>query len=237
MWARASGPDDNPYVAVTATFEDGSKQSMDVNDDVFNDIFRVGIVRASKKALVTVHAVHDASMIAEDELDFDYKTQRTFVCEGNTGRTGLDLDGDGAKLYDGQRGEDGPSIKVEIALSDDGSDDEQVLNYRLTCDDKTEQFKASAASEVSVQSIGGNGGYALPGANGEGHNGGMGGDGGDIEIIVDPSVKKYNVTAVSTPGNGGNQSDQRQTNDSDEGTKGRAGSKGHISTKKATVQL
>jgi hypothetical protein len=238
MWARASNPKTEPYVAVTATFDDGSKQSIDVNNDEFDHLFQVRIIRAATNALVTVSALHDKSLEVEYELRFDFNAEKNFECNGNGGRTGLEIGGSGGMLYHGQAGEAGPKITVEISATGERNEAKaQILTYRLTCGSRVEKFQANSTSPVYVQSSGGQGGYGIPRPNGDGTNGGNGGDGGDIEIVVDPAVEKYNVTAVSTPGKGGSASDRAKTNPSTRGSNGSAGTNGTTVKRVARVSL
>ncbi len=234
-WARASDENTEPYVAVTALFPDGSKQSMDVNNAVFDDIFQVSVVRTKTRAVVTVTALHDETIQAQGTLRFDHNTDRTFECRGNDGRTGLDIGPDGGMLYHGQPGDPGPSIKVEIGTNGDRNDEnQQILGYRISCGSRVETFKANSESPVYVHSIGGKGGHGIPWPKGDGTNGGNGGDGGDIEIVVTSTVEKYNVTAVSTPGSGGSASDRSKTNRFTYGKDGNPGNAG--STTKRVVK-
>jgi hypothetical protein len=222
----------------TATFADGSTMFIGGNNPIFEHLFAHNAHRAEIGVYVEMWLKDDESIRDDQEVFYDLDEERTFVCRGETGATGLDLDGIGAKNYGGRRGERGPDITVEITTTGRRNDQgEQFLRYRLTCDEQTKVFDVIATTQIHVATYGGKGGHAIPGIHGAGNDGGWGGDGGDTTVIVDPDVESYNLSHVSKGGDGGAASDPAQTNDSEEGTPGRPGADGNVVKREETVAI
>lgn len=234
-------------LVVTMKLADGSTLTSGLGDPVFFELFAwstIPMVPEEKGVFVQVWPRgEDGERVMDLEqtlaVPYTFDTDRAFVCEGGSGKTGLDQNwnNSGMKFYHGQPGETGPAIKVEITTV--GSSTPQVLRYRLSCGAKRSVFNASPSSPVHVTSIGGKGGHGIPRANGDGTNGGNGGNGGDITVIADPSVISYTVTHSSIGGKGGNSSDKSQTNDFSERSirRGAEGAPGQFEEKRAPVSI
>lgn len=242
--ASQANPDANTSLRVTMQLADGSTLTSGLGDPVFYGLFAWSTLPSRNGLFVRVwprgadgEPVED--LVQTQEITFSHDTERTFTCQGEPGKTGLDQDwnNSGMKYYVGQPGEPGPDITVEITAV--GSTTPQVLRYRLTCGDQREVFDASPSSPIHVATYGGVGGHGIPRANGDGTSGGDGGDGGDVTVIVDPSVAAYTLTHTSAGGAGGNASDTSQTNDSTERDthRGAKGGTGAFAERRARVSI
>ncbi len=240
--ATASGnsPTDSVWVAVTAQLMDGTSMVIRSDESIFRELFTKEVLAGDYKMNVEVIVRDDDSIRTETgEIAFTFSDEHRFGCVGAPGATGVDTDWQGAMNFTGRRGDDGPALKVEIGTTNvRTSSGDQLLRYRLSCQDRTEVFTASATALVVVSTTGGKGGYGVPrsyGSTPDGSNGGNGGDGGVITVIVDPSVETYNLSAASRGGDGGNGSEE--TDAARAGAPGKPGAEGPISTETDSVEI
>ena len=238
--AGGNSPTDPVWIAVTAQLADGTSMVIRHYESIFRELFGTDITMGDYKMNVEVYVRNDDSIRDETgEIAFTFSDEHRFGCQGAPGATGVDTDWQGAMNFTGRRGDDGPTLKVEIdATGVRTSNGDQLLRYRLSCQGQTEVFTASATALVAVATTGGKGGYGVPrayGATADGSNGGNGGDGGVITVIVDPSVESYNLRASSPGGEGGNGSEA--TDAARAGAPGKPGAEGPISTETAPVEI
>lgn len=238
--AGGNSPTDPVWIKVTARLADGTSMVIRNDESIFRELFTAEVLTGDYKMTVEVHAQDDASIGAETgEIAFSFADEHRFACTGAAGANGVDTDWQGAMNFTGRRGDDGPALTVEIASTGVRTrSGEQLLRYRLSCQDRKETFTASASALVDVVTTGGKGGYGVPrayGATADGSNGGNGGDGGVITVIVDPSVEAYNLKAASRGGAGGAPSEA--TDAARAGTRGTPGSEGPISKETGEVEI
>ena len=240
--ARAAGPGQPLSLGIDAVLGDGSTMAIGYGSPIFGEVFHVGVnYGATAMAIDVTPLDEDGAKIAAleqyQEVTYSFEDdQRNFNCGGANGADGPDQNwsDSGAMYYVGQRGEDGPDLTVEITtVGGSTTDGNQILRYRLTCAERSSVFTTSATSKVHVATLGGNGGYGIQRANHAGTNGGDGGDGGDITVIVDPSVRRYDLSTETRGGTGGRAS-KPVTVDSRVGSDG---SDGDVEERRADVVI
>lgn len=223
---------------VTLALADGTTMRVGIGNPIFDEILDYSKITGEVGMLLEVWSKDDPKLRVEEEVYFSLDTAQALVCRGRTGLSGVDPDASGGMSYVGQPGERGPDVTVEIATTGrTNPEGEQILRYRLRCGDEERVFDASATSPVEVASHGGKGGHGIPRQNYDGTSGGAGGDGGDITIIVDPSVRRHNVSASSHGGPGGNASSHHRTPIHKMGRRGPAGAKGDVEERRAPVTI
>lgn len=223
---------------VTLALADGTTMRVGIGNPIFDEVLGYSKISGEVGMLLAVWSKDDPTLRVEEEVYFSLDTAQALVCRGRTGLSGVDPDASGAMSYVGQPGERGPDVTVEITTTGrTNPEGEQILRYRLRCGDEERVFDASATSPVEVASHGGKGGHGIPRQNYDGTSGGAGGDGGDITIIADPSVLRYNVSASSHGGPGGNASSHARTAIHRMGRRGPAGADGDVVERRAPVTL
>ena len=248
--ASAASDREHIKVVVVVTLADGSTMRIGRGDPIFPALF--GTSRAGNEVSTMV----DVWPLDEDGVEIKRLRQyqeisytapivgpdvpeggsQGLLCQGAPGDAGIERNwnDNGRLYYRGQPGQRGPAITVEITTLSPSRPD--ALRYRLRCDKQDKVFLASATTEVTVTTVGGNGGYGIEKGNGDGSSGGDGGDGGDITVRVDPSVGSYRLTTVSRGGKGGNPS--KQANGSFvKGDRGRDGSEGSVDERREAVTI
>ncbi len=245
--ASASGPDADVHINVSALLRDGSTMDIDSSEKVYRLAFFDKAFHGKTSMMVEVWLKDDPTIRVEQEFAYSFDNPQTFECQGAVGLTGADFDHARGMYYHGQPGRNGPDITVEImATGETTADGEQILRYRVEravgpsfecARDENAVFVTSATAKVHIGSHGGKGGWGVPRMDGDGTNGGRGGDGGTITAIVDPSVKRYNLSHAAKGGAGGNPSDPEKANVGTAGSRGRTGADGRFEERRATVEI
>lgn len=229
-------------MVVLATLADGSTMRIGTSNPIFDALFAIDHAGNETETMVTIYPLdEDGAKISGrsqyKEIGYTFEGGNySLHCEGKPGAVGSEENTwqGGGLYYNGQRGEDGPDVTVEITTL--SSSNPGALRFRLRCGDEEKVFNGSATTEVIVSTTGGRGGHAIPKGDGNASNGGNGGNGGDITVLVDPSVRRYNLRAGSNGGKGGAGS-RNKSSTFGNGFAGNDGQEGHISERRQPVSI
>jgi len=141
-----------------------------------------------------------------------------------------------------QRGGDGDQLLIKVKTvkhKQTGAPLNKIEIYNETDRKLVAQYKLTPATELTINSNGGNGQWGSDGTSSSfpnGDNGGNGGNGGNVTIIKDPSVGTLNITVNNKGGKGGKGGKRHNINGTS-GSLGATGSNGNTNNQTKSVSL